>query len=261
MKIRAEGASLSLLPGGVVLLALALVAGCAAGSSVPATAPAPPAAVAPARVAPAPESPGWASLFPAEGVPTGWNVRNWNDISQPAPTNAAWRVENGVLRGGVPRGTWLVSEQSYGDFILQFECRLGARGNSGVGLRLPSAGEPAVQGLEVQIVDPRYYGANYKGEPWDFTGAIYRLVAPSTQRYLPLDWNRFTIVCQGSRVTVTVNEELVCETDLDRPSDPPIQGPPLAQRPRRGLLGFQEVSRGNGHVEIRNARIRLLDGP
>jgi hypothetical protein len=35
--------------------------------------------------------------------------------------------------------------------------------------------------------------------------------------------------------------------------------PPLEARPRRGHIGFQELSRGGGHVEIRNARIQVLD--
>jgi hypothetical protein len=32
----------------------------------------------------------------------------------------------------------------------------------------------------------------------------------------------------------------------------------LPQRPRRGHIGFQELSRGGGHVEIRGARIAEL---
>jgi len=35
--------------------------------------------------------------------------------------------------------------------------------------------------------------------------------------------------------------------------------PPLKDRPRRGHLGFQELSRGGGHVQIRNARLRVRD--
>jgi len=35
--------------------------------------------------------------------------------------------------------------------------------------------------------------------------------------------------------------------------------PPVKDRPRRGQIGFQELSRGGDHVQIRNARIRVLD--
>jgi len=35
--------------------------------------------------------------------------------------------------------------------------------------------------------------------------------------------------------------------------------PPVKDRPRKGHIGFQELSRGGDHVQIRNARIRALD--
>jgi hypothetical protein len=35
--------------------------------------------------------------------------------------------------------------------------------------------------------------------------------------------------------------------------------PPVKDRPRRGHIGFQELSRGDEHVQIRNARFRVLD--
>jgi hypothetical protein len=33
----------------------------------------------------------------------------------------------------------------------------------------------------------------------------------------------------------------------------------LNNRPRNGHIGFQELSRGDGHVMIRSATIRVLD--
>jgi len=35
--------------------------------------------------------------------------------------------------------------------------------------------------------------------------------------------------------------------------------PPVKDRPRKGHIGFQELSRGAEHVMIRNARIKALD--
>ena len=43
---------------------------------------------------------------------------------------------------------------------LMFEFKLGEQGNSGCGLRFPLFGDPAFDGLELQMVDPRYYGTN-----------------------------------------------------------------------------------------------------
>jgi hypothetical protein len=37
--------------------------------------------------------------------------------------------------------------------------------------------------------------------------------------------------------------------------------PAVKDRPRQGHLGFQELSRGAEHAQIRNARIKVLDEP
>ena len=67
----------------------------------------------------------FAPLFPQDGVPKGWLVRRWNDVSKPADAATTWRVENGILHGSEPRGTWLLSEKEYGDFILEFKRAIG----------------------------------------------------------------------------------------------------------------------------------------
>jgi hypothetical protein len=58
--------------------------------------------------------PGWTPLFTEDGVPKGWMVRAWDDVRNPAKGNPAWKVEKGVLTGGEPRGSWLLSEKEYG---------------------------------------------------------------------------------------------------------------------------------------------------
>lgn len=209
--------------------------------------------------APAASPAGFAPLFPQDGVPAGWMVRSWNDVSLPAPPSANWKVTSGTLQAGAPRGTWLVSAREYGDFILDFEFRLGERGQGGVGIRFPMAGDPAFEGLEVQMVDPRFYGTNHTAQPWELTGALFKAVPPTVDAYKPLDWNHYTIECRGSTVSVTLNGKKVIDIDLARATETPARGKPLAERPRRGRIGFQEVSRGDGRVEIRNARIQVLN--
>ncbi|MBI4606625.1 MAG: DUF1080 domain-containing protein [Planctomycetes bacterium] len=208
---------------------------------------------------------GFVPLFPEDGAPRGWSVRAWNDVSQPPPEGAAWRVEGGVLRGSTPRGTWLVSDREYGDFELEYEWRLGERGNSGCGLRFPPRGDPAFDGLELQMVDPRYHPPEQLVTPGELTGSLYKAVAPSRQLFKPLDWNRYHVTCAGSKVKVVLNGETVLDVDLDREAQPVKRhdgsdAPPLKDRPRRGRIGFQELGRGGGQVEIRGARIRELGG-
>ncbi len=206
----------------------------------------------------------WSPLFPDNGVPKGWKVRDWSDVRRPGPDGAHWQVIDGVLHGSEPRGTWLVSEKEYGDFELEFEWKLGRRGNSGCGLRFPDYGDPAFDGLELQMVDPRYYPPEMTVPTSELTGSLYRGVAPSLQLFKPEAWNKYHIRLLGPNVTVKLNGERVLDVNL---SEFPAKlqrhtgeaADALKDRPRRGRIGFQELSREGGHVEIRNARVRILD--
>lgn len=202
-------------------------------------------------------------LFPKDGIPEGWMVRAWDDVKNPPPTGARWQVQNGILHGSEPRGTWLVSEKLYSDFVLTFDWKLGERGNSGCGLRFPDHGDPAFDGLELQMVDPRYYPPDMKVPNSELTGSLYRAVAPKEQRFKPTEWNSYEVTCKGSRVKVVLNGAQILDVNLDdeikgvkRHDDSPA--PPLKDRPHKGHIGFQELSRGGGQVMIRNARIKEL---
>lgn len=206
---------------------------------------------------------GFEPLFPKDGVPEEWLVRSWADVSRPGPEGAVWRVMDGVLHGSEPRGTWLVSEKEYGDFVLTFEFKLGERGNSGCGLRFPGFGDPAFDGLELQMVDGRYYPPEMVVPPEELTGSLYRAIAPREQRFKPMEWNRYEVECRGPKVKVKLNGEEVLNVDLDEHAKvikrhDGTAAVPLRERPRKGHIGFQELSRGGGHVQIRNARIKEL---
>jgi hypothetical protein len=206
----------------------------------------------------------FAPLFSHDGTAEGWLVRKWDDVKNPADAGVVWRVEKGILNGSEPRGTWLLSPQEYDDFILEFEWKLGERGNSGLALRAPLEGDPAFDGLELQMVDPRYYPTNMNVPASELTGSLYRAVAPSEQRFKPAEWNKYQVTCRGPRVRVVLNERMILDVNLDEQTKPTkrhdgTDAPPLKDRPRKGHIGFQELSRGGGHVEIRNARIKALN--
>ena len=199
-------------------------------------------------------------LFPSDGVPKGWVAGQWDDVSKPAP-DVVWKVENGVLHGGLPRGSWLMSEKEYGNFVLEYEFRLGERGNSGCAMRAPMKGDPAFDGLELQMADFRY---NPQAKDSELTGGLYRAVAPRKQVYRPTEWNSYQITCKGPLVKVALNGEPILDVNLDQQTTTVkrhdgTDAPPLRDRPRKGHIGFQELSRGGSSVEIRNARIKSLD--
>lgn len=203
----------------------------------------------------------WEALFPDDGVPDGWVVRQWNDVSQEVEGNPQWVVKDGILHGSPNRGTWLMSEREYGDFELEFDFKLGEVGNSGCALRSPMKGDPAFDGLELQMVDFRY---NTSAKPNELTGGLYRALAPREQVYRPTEWNHYHIKLVGPHVHVVLNDTTILDQDLTFVDTVPLrhddtQASLLKDRPRRGHIGFQELSRGDDRVQIRNAKLRVLD--
>ena len=203
---------------------------------------------------------GFTPLFPDDGVPKGWVVTEWSDLAKPAPRGVEWTVKDGTLKPGKTRGTWLISQKEYADFILEFEIKLTPVGNSGVALRAPMKGDPAFDGMELQVADLRY---NTAAKDSELTGGLYRAVAPSKQVYKPTEWNKLRIELKGDRLKATINGELVQDVDLTK-FDQPVKrhdnsnAPPVKDRPRKGHIGFQHLSRNNEPIQIRNARIKEL---
>lgn len=195
-------------------------------------------------------------LFPKNGIPEGWKVTAWNDVSEPVSDGVKWVIEDGVLHGSKPRGTWLVSEKKYGDFYIEFEFLLPPRGNSGFGVHFPSQGDPAFEGMEIQMCDPRYYtDYGYTFESHELTGSVYKAITPRLYMYRPGQWNKYQINCHGDKILIVLNGEAVVNADLANENKQLERGLPLSERPRTGHLGFQELSRGDGQVMIRNIKI------
>jgi hypothetical protein len=206
---------------------------------------------------------GFVKLFTEDGPPKGWRVTEWNDVAKDAPNEARWTAANGVLKPGERRGTWLLSEREYADFVLEFEIKLSERGNSGVALRAPAFGDPAFDGMELQFADFRY---NTAAKDSELTGGIYRAIAPTKQVYKPTEWNTCRIELGGGRLRATINGELVQDVDLSK-FDKTVKrhdgtdAKPIKDRPRKGRIGFQHLSRNNEPIEIRNVRLKELNQP
>lgn len=203
---------------------------------------------------------GFVPLFPADGAPKGWSVREWSDVSKKVPEGSEWTVKDGVLTSGEKRGTWLLSDAEYGDFVLEFEIKLTEKGNSGVALRSPDKGDPAFDGLEFQVADVRY---NPEAKESELTGGIYRAIAPKKQAYKPTEWNAVRIELKGTTLKATVNGEAQHDLDLSKYADKVkrhdgTDAPAVKDRPAKGHLGFQHLSRNNEPVQIRNAKIKEL---
>src|SRR5262249_37650430 len=127
----------------------------------------------------------------------GWRVNDGGKIER-------WGVENGVLFVNGEGGGWLMTEKVYDDLDLRLEFKIPAKGNSGVALRSPLKGDPAYEGMEIQILDDVWHKRHEKDlRPAQLTGSIYDVVPPAKDATRPVgEWNTFRIVAKGRQITV-----------------------------------------------------------
>jgi len=164
----------------------------------------------------------------------------------------SWKMEDGVLctEGG---DGWLSTLRQYDDFILSLEFRLSPAGNSGVFIRAPHEGNPAYQGLEIQILDDA--AEQWRGlRPDQYTGSIYDVQAPSERATRSAGtWQKMVIECRGSHVRVAVNGQKVIDTDTSFYPYKAETHPGLMRR--SGYIGLQNHG---SKVEFRNLQLRPL---
>lgn len=174
----------------------------------------------------------------------GHDLSGWQGVTSDA--SASWKVEDGAIVCTGQKGTWLRSNQQYGDFNLRFEYRLRPGGNSGIYVRVPAAGAHREGGgAEVQLLDDS--AERYKNiEPAQHCGSIYK-VAPATSHVSrPAgEWNTMEINCQGAAYRITHNGLVIVNATA-------AEFPELARRFKRGYLGLQNHSE---EVWFRNLRI------
>jgi hypothetical protein len=164
-------------------------------------------------------------------------------------------AQDGILVCTEEGGGRLLTTKEYGDFVLRFEFKLEPGGNNGIAIRSPLEGRPSRDGLEIQVLDdtaPKYEGL----KPYQFHGSVYGLVPAKRGHLKPVgEWNSEEILCQGSRVRVTLNGTVIVDADLSK-IDQPMDGYDHPGRFRKtGFVGFIGH---RAHVEFRNIRIKEL---
>lgn len=186
----------------------------------------------------------WQPLFDGKSL-TGWKA-----IDGPQDS---WGAAAGVLFTTGKGGGWLSTEREYGDFEVKLEFNVPPGGNSGVFLRAPHKGNPAFEGMEIQVLDDA--AKEYAQlEPYQYCGSLYDVAAATPRAAKPAgQWQQMHIVCQGRKVRVTLNDKQIIDADLDaHPGKVPTH-PGLKRT--AGHVGLQ--NHGN-RVEFRNVQIREL---
>ncbi|MBK7405267.1 MAG: DUF1080 domain-containing protein [Phycisphaerales bacterium] len=190
------------------------------------------------------QSTGWTLLFDGASV-NGWTTSGNRD---------AWVVKDGEIQTTGNNGWWLRTEKMYRDFELSLDFNVPKNGNSGVGLRGSSVGDPAFTGMEVQIYD------SYGQEPsLSACGAIYNAIQPDAETVNPPgEWNTYRIRLVGDTLDIWLNDKHIHKAaKLDdrgffRAPDQPI---PLNSRLTTGFIALQD--HGNP-VRFRNIKIHDL---
>jgi hypothetical protein len=190
---------------------------------------------------------GFTPLFDGKSL-AGW---------KPTGKAAVWAAEGGMIvcKGG--GGGWLLTEKEFGDFEFRCEYRWSKEGgNSGVALRTPDKGDPAYVGMEIQLIDDEGWEKVHKSKLADYqnTGSIYDVQPPKKQANKPIgEWNTVRIVCQGRKVRVELNGEVLVDANLDDYAKKYDKHPGLKRD--KGHVGFQSY---NIRVEFRNVAIKEL---
>ena len=166
----------------------------------------------------------------------------------------SWSARDGEISTGGKGGWWLRTERQYRDFDLRLEFKVPDGGNSGVGIRGSTGGDPAFTGMEIQI-----YGGYGKEPSLSACGAVYNAIAPTT---MPInkasEWNSYRILLEGDTLNVWLNgvrihrDQKLDDRGMFRS---PEQKLPLNARLTTGYIALQD--HGNP-VHFRTIRIRDL---
>ncbi len=196
----------------------------------------------------------WRALLRDHGAPD-W--RGWNTVGFPA----GWQVAGGVLSkdGDVDD---LVTNQTFANFELELEWKIGKGGNSGIFYRATREYDHIYwSGPEYQLLDDDN-AADGKNS-LTCAASAYALYGAPAGVVLPFDhWNKTRIVVHGSHVEHWLNGRKVVDYDLksadwrDKVAASKFSAYPHYGLADSGLIGIQGDH--PGALAIRHVRIREL---
>jgi hypothetical protein len=130
-------------------------------------------------------------------------------------TGEGYVVEDGAI-SCTPEGRNLVTEETFANYVLDFEFLLTPGANNGLGIHYPGDGDGAYTGMEIQVLDNT--AEKYKDlKDYQFHGGIYTLAAAKKSGLKPVgEWNQQRVTVNGSMVKVVLNGETILEANLDR---------------------------------------------
>jgi hypothetical protein len=177
---------------------------------------------------------------------SGWVVDGAQTYRDGETDTPIWTARDGMLQSSGQGFGFLRYDKQLCDFELQLEVRLSAQCNTGIGLRHGKyTGEhktrPSRNGIEIQLTGDGNQTPGKKS-----TGSLYLHVPPKSVPLKPLgEWNAVVIRCQGPRVQVTMNGELIQDVDQRKVKS-------IADKP---LCGYISLQSHGGDSAFRNVRL------
>lgn len=138
---------------------------------------------------------------------TGHNFEGWKLPER----NIWWTAKDGILKlnsGPNKKGSTLWTVKEYGNFIMQFEFKMG-RGTVDTGIYIRVGGE------QIQIGISSSLNRDMTASPY-IAGKGYPVEAKNIRQTLkPKDWNHMTIVAIGKNYSVWLNGRHVMSYDSE----------------------------------------------
>ena len=170
---------------------------------------------------------------------------------------SGWKGEGYVVEDGnlvcTPQGKVLMTEETFANYVLDFEFQLTPEANNGLGIHYPGTGNAAHTGMEIQILDdahPKHAGLKES----QYHGSIYNIAPAKRGALKPAgQWNQQRVTVMGPFVKVELNDQLILRANLDDLQEQYPQHEGLKRR--AGHIAFL----GHGHrVAFRKVHIGEL---
>lgn len=148
----------------------------------------------------------WQSLF------DGKTLAGWTALDGKAP-GEGWKVVDGMIHLNGKGGN-IISAEEYSSFELEWQWKIGPKGNNGIKYWVNDFGKQQWLGIEYQMIDD---GAHPDGKVGSnhATASIYDIKAAAADKPLfPAgQWNQSRLIVKEGKIQHFLNGKLVVEAD------------------------------------------------
>ena len=194
-----------------------------------------------------------------------WNDLFAQDLSDAIFPAGIWTFTDGILTASEDQCIW--TKKDYTNFTLDLEFKTAEGTNSGVIVYCTDLENWIPNSVEIQIADD--FARQWAESPktWQCAAIFGHLAPTKSMVNKPGEWNRMTIICQGQRIEVVLNGELVndmnmalwtsAKTNPDGSEIPSWLSTPFAQLATHGRIGLQGKHAG-APIYFRNLKVKEL---